>query len=122
MMEEDAAMEKESMTKSEQYIAYSPEQFVAAVDKRRVLFFYANWCPTCVPADEDFQENINSLPKDVVVLRVNYNDSDTDEAENALVEEYGVTYQHTYVQIDAQGNKVAVWNGGKVAELLENLQ
>ncbi len=118
MMEPEDAM----LEANEQYVFFSPEALAAASEKRRVLYFYANWCPTCQPADKDFQENGTQLPEDVVVIRINYNDDDTDEAEKALAKKYGVTYQHTYVQIDDQGEKVAVWNGGKLAEVLENIQ
>jgi hypothetical protein len=57
----------------------------------------------------------------VTIIRVNYNDSDTDPAEEALADEYGVTYQHTFVQIDENGNEVAKWNGGEIEELLERI-
>ncbi|MDA1080044.1 MAG: thioredoxin family protein [bacterium] len=122
MPDPEKAMERVVATTTEQYVFFSPEALAAAVDKRRVLFFYAEWCPTCAPADKDFQANASKLPADVVVVRVNHNDDNTDAAEKALAKEYGVTYQHTYVQIDAAGKKVATWNGGKLAELLENIK
>ncbi len=105
-----------------QYEDYSKSVFDQAVGKRRVLFFYANWCPICRPADSDIRANVAKLPADVVVLRVNYNDTDTDSDEKALAKEYGVTYQHTFVQIDSDGNVVTKWNGGKIAELLNNIK
>ena len=33
------------------YVEYSQTALSQAVDTRRVLYFYANWCPTCRPAD-----------------------------------------------------------------------
>ena len=30
---------------------------------RRVLFFYANWCPTCRPADADFTNHVEKFPQ-----------------------------------------------------------
>jgi thioredoxin-related protein len=53
---------------------------------------------------------------------VNYNDTATDQAEKELAKKYGVTYQHTFVQIDAEGNEVTKWNGGKIEELLHNIR
>jgi len=41
------------------YIEYTKSAFDGAANKRRVLFFYANWCPTCRPADASFQQNKN---------------------------------------------------------------
>lgn len=105
-----------------QYIEYSDTAFEQAKDKNRVLFFYASWCPTCRPADVDFSENMAQIPENVVVFRVNYNDSDTDDSEKTLSERYGITYQHTYVQVDSLGDEVKKWNGGKLSELLQNIQ
>lgn len=90
-------------------------------DKRRVLFFYASWCPTCQPVDRELREEA-ILPADVMVIRVNYNDPDTDSAEEALAEKYGITYQHTFVIIDGQGNELDKWNGGDVDQIVARLQ
>lgn len=105
-----------------QYLLFSPETLASTANTRRVLFFYASWCPICRPADADFQKNVDRLPADVTLIRVNYNDDDTDQAEKDLAQQYGVTYQHTFVQIDGQGNEIAKWNGGQTNELLRNLR
>lgn len=113
--------ESKMMAKS-QYQAFNPEVLEATADTKRVLFFYASWCPTCRPADAAFSTNETEIPDGVSVIRVNYNDSETDEAERELAQKYGVTYQHTFVQIDAAGNQMAKWNGGSLAELQANIQ
>ncbi len=113
---------EQTMMKEGKYLPYSPEVFASTPTTRRVLFFYANWCPTCKPADESFSQNTSQLPSDVTVIRVNYNDTDTDQAEKDLAKKYGVTYQHTFVQIDEQGNEVVKWNGGSIDELLKNIK
>ena len=116
-----ASMMSDSETAG-RYVEYTQSAFEQAVGKRRILFFYANWCPVCRPADADFVENAAKLPSDVVVFRVNYNDTDTESSEKELANKYGVTYQHTFVQIDSNGAVVTKWNGGKMTELLENIQ
>lgn len=121
MRKDDSEMENDSTGKS-QYIHYSKAALDSASSGRRVLFFYASWCPTCKPADTDFTKNIANLPDDVTVVRVNYNDPETDQEEKDLAKKYGITYQHTFVQIDAQGNEVAKWNGGQVDELLATIK
>ncbi|MCA9373330.1 thioredoxin family protein, partial [Candidatus Woesebacteria bacterium] len=103
-------------------VPYTATALAQASTGRRVLFFYANWCPTCRPADADFSANLEKFPADLTVVRVNYNDTDTDAEEKSLAEKYGITYQHTFVQIDADGNELARWNGGQTAELLANLK
>jgi thioredoxin 1 len=117
-------LSEDSIKKSadSRYIEYSPESYELHKDKRRVLFFYANWCPTCRLADADFVKNISIIPEDTVVIRVNYNDSETDNNEKELAKNYAVTYQHTFVQINGHGNEVTKWNGGQTEDLLKNIK
>ena len=132
------AMEKDSMQKSDEkmmdktddsmmmgksrYVEYSKSTFDSSAESKRVLFFYANWCPTCRPADANFKANEAKIPEDVTLIRVNYNDSDIDQEEKALAEKYGITYQHTFVQIDKTGKEITKWNGGQIDELLTNIK
>jgi thiol-disulfide isomerase/thioredoxin len=122
---EDAMMKKseDSMMKDDaRYVEYSKTVLDNSSDKRRVLYFYASWCPICRPADADFKQNSSKIPEDVVVIRVNYNDPDTDQEEKDLAKKYGITYQHTFVQIDTQGKEITKWSGGQTDELLTNLK
>src|SRR3989338_11334857 len=122
---EDVVIKKseDSMMKDDaRYIEYSKTVLDQAVDKRRVLYFYASWCPVCRPADADFKQNSSKIPEDTVVIKVNYNDPDTDQEEKDLAKKYGITYQHTFVQIDAQGKEIAKWNGGQTDELLSKIK
>ena len=121
MMNSDQT-ETAMMKQSSAYLPYTAQALSQTAGNRRVLFFYASWCPTCIPADAEFAANLGKIPSDVSVIRVNYNDPETDTEEKALAQKYGVTYQHTYVQIDAAGEKVAAWNGGAVDELLANIK
>lgn len=94
------------------YVPYSQTAYDAASDKKRVLFFHASWCPTCKVANEDFEQNTTQIPSDVVVFKTDY------DTEKALKEKYEITYQHTFVQVDGQGNQVTKWNGGGVDEVI----
>lgn len=116
---DEAAMMKKEASR---YVEYSKAALDQAADKRRVLYFYANWCPICKPADANFKANSSKIPADVTVIRVNYNDSDTDQEEKDLAKKYGITYQHTFIQIDTQGKEVTKWNGGQTDELLANIK
>ena len=126
IMDDGTIMDKDEhqtmMSDQNRYVVYSKKTLAKASDKRRVLYFYANWCPICRPADANFKENVGRIPQDLVLIRVNYNDSDTDQEEKDLAQKYGITYQHTFVQIDAKGNKISVWNGGQINELLNNIK
>lgn len=71
-----------------------------------VLFFNASWCPTCKVLDESLARQIESFPKDLTVVNVDY------DKETELKSKYGVRIQHTLVQIDSSGNQIAKWSGG----------
>lgn len=117
--EQDKMMKKDSASR---YIEYSKTVLDQATNKRRVLYFYASWCPICRPANEDFIKNSSKIPEDTMVIRVNYNDPDTDQEEKDLAKKYGITYQHTFVQIDSKEKEITKWNGGQTEELLTNIK
>jgi thiol-disulfide isomerase/thioredoxin len=70
-----------------------------------VLFFSAAWCSTCKQARENIEADLAAIPSDLTIVVVDYDDSDD------LKRKYGVTLQHTFVQIDAAGNELAKWSG-----------
>jgi len=72
-----------------------------------VLFFAADWCPNCQADLKDINANGNKMP-DVTVVVIDY------DAAKDLARTYGVTVQDTFVQIDAKGNRLGIWNGGGV--------
>lgn len=103
-------------TSSSRYQLYSQTAFELAKDKKRVLYFHADWCAICRPLDKEFSANTNAIPQNVVLYKTNY------DSETELKKKYAVTYQHTFVQVDAQGNEVTKWNGGGIEELMKNIK
>ena len=79
-----------------------------------VLFFAADWCPTCQSAMKDINANGSRLGAITIVV-VDY------DKEKDLKRQFGVTVQHTFVQIDAKGRKLGAWNGGGVDLILERV-
>jgi thiol-disulfide isomerase/thioredoxin len=114
--------QSETASDSEKYVVFTPEILADTANTKRVLFFYANWCPTCKPTNDEFTNNSNKIPNGVTVIRVNYNDTETDANEKALATKYGVTYQHTFVQIDNQDNVITKWNGGSIDKLVTSIK
>lgn len=79
------------------YVDYSPSA-IADADGRVILFFHATWCPQCVSADGDIKAS--GVPSGITIVKVDY---DTNQDLRA---EYGVTQQTTFVEVDANGEKV----------------
>ncbi len=100
----------------DRYQEYSQDELNEPGGNRRVLFFHASWCPTCKVADAEFEKNASAIPEGVVVYKTDY------DTHAELKKKYGVTYQHTFVQLDGQGNVVKKWNGGGIKELAANVQ
>lgn len=118
MKTDDAMMKKEEsamMNKSGTYIMYSGEALAMAQKGKTVLFFHASWCPNCRTADADIVKNIATIPSGVTILKVDY------DKEVALKQKYGVTHQHTFVEIDASGALVEKWSGGDLAGIIAKL-
>lgn len=121
MMTDDASMieknEGDSMMMEVKgsYEDYAPEKL--AQEGKKVLFFKASWCPSCNSLDKDIMANINAIPGGVSILKVDY------DKEKDLKKKYGITYQHTFVQVDENGNEVAKWSGSStLTDLLGNIQ
>ncbi len=70
-----------------------------------VLFFHADWCPTCRTTDGNLTADPASLPAGLTVVKLDF------DSENDLRQQYGVTVQHTFVQIAPDGAKLAAWTG-----------
>jgi thioredoxin 1 len=88
------------------YEAYTTEKIaMASATHDVVLFFRASWCPTCIAVDKDIKANLGKIPSSLTILDVNY------DASSDLKKKYGVTYQHTFVQVDAQGTLIKKWSG-----------
>lgn len=109
-------MKKDAMMKAKgSYGTYAQEKLAWAKDGKVILFFHASWCPSCKTADTAIQSS--PIPDGVYILKTDY------DANTSLKQKYGVTYQHTFVQVDAAGNMITKWSGSSsVAEIVAKLQ
>src|SRR3989344_2080196 len=113
MMEKRAMEEKDAMMKVGSYETYAPEKVaLASATHDVVLFFRASWCPTCRALDADIKANLSKIPESLAILDVNYDNS------TALKQKYSVTYQHTFVQVDKDGNLIKKWSGSPTLSAL----
>ena len=76
------------------YVVYS-DTAIAQADGRVLLFFHAPWCPQCRSIEADIEAQ--GVPDGVTIIKVDY-DSHQD-----LRQQYGVTLQTTFVEVDASG-------------------
>ena len=115
-----AMMEKkngEMMVMKGSYEAYAPEKVSWAEHGKVVLFFRASWCPSCKTLDTDLKAKMANMPEGVFVFYVDYDNSAD------LKQKYGVTMQHTLVQVDAKGNLISKWSGGATLEdVIKNIK
>lgn len=113
----DESMKKEEMMKVGSYEAYSPEKIARAESGDVVIFFHASWCPSCRGLNADIEANLNAIPEGVSILKADY------DKENELKKKYGVTYQHTLVQVDKNGAMIKKWSGSpNLTSLLSQVQ
>jgi len=112
MMDDDKMMDDKAMSAGS-YEVYDEAKLAMANEGDLVLFFKASWCPTCRALDADIKASLVDVHVGLTILDVNY------DTETALKQKYGVTYQHTLVQVDAQGNLIKKWSGGLTLETIE---
>lgn len=106
MKKEDDIMKEAVVMMKGSYEAYSSEKIAMAETGDVVLFFHASWCPSCRGLNSDIEANMSSIPEGVTILKVDY------DKETELKKKYGVTTQHTLVQVDKNGNLIKKWSGG----------
>jgi thioredoxin 1 len=123
MKKEDTSIVDKGVEKSDlimkkgSYEAYAPEKLARAETGDVVLFFHASWCPSCRGLNSDIETNMSSIPEGVSILKVDY-DKEVD-----LKKKYGVTTQHTLVQVDKDGNLIKKWSGSsKLAVLVSEIK
>lgn len=118
-------MAKEEMVKKDEmapkvagmFVDYAPEKIALAETNDVVLFFNATWCPSCRSLKADIMANQNNIPENTVIVAVDY------DTHGDLKKKYGVTMQHTMVQVDAQGNLIKKWSGSpSLAALVSQIQ
>lgn len=117
--EQDVTEKSEVATKSGSYVTLADynSNLAKYADSKKVYFFHASWCPSCKALDKDISQNVSDIPAGVTIAQVDF-DKETD-----LKEKYGVTMQHTLVQIDDDGNEIAQWSGGRdLASLLAKIK
>jgi len=82
-----------------------------AAEGPTILYFHAEWCPTCRATMISFEARWPEVQPGLTLVIADY------DTETELKARYGVTYQNTFVQVGAQGEKLQIWNGGGIEAL-----
>ncbi len=98
------------------YLPYTPTA-LAQASGNIVLFFYASWSPSGINTDKDIVSKKDKLPKDLTILRVNFDDAE------AMKQQYGITDQQTFVQVTNTGELIKKWRGANTLEdIIQQIQ
>ncbi len=77
------------------YVDYDGDA-IAAAEGRVLLFFHAPWCPQCRSIESDI--DAQGVPDGVTIIKVDY------DSNQSLRQEYGVTLQTTFVEVNPDGD------------------
>lgn len=81
------------------------EQSASRAGTKVVYFFHAPWCPTCRATEQAVERD--GIPAGLTLVKVDF------DTETELRRQYGVTTQHTFVQVDPSGAELAKWTGSE---------
>lgn len=108
---------KNAMNTFGTYADYTLAKLAMAKNGPTILFFKATWCPTCKGVDEDITTHLQDIPAAVSILKVDY------DTQTELKKKYAVTYQHTFVQVDPNGNMIKKWSGSPtLADIVKEIK
>ncbi len=91
------------VTQGGTYEVYSPEKLGYAALGEVILFIYSSSCPACVLLDKDILTNAARIPKDVKILKVDF-DTATD-----ITQKYGLSTPHILIQVNSKGDRITQW-------------
>ena len=80
---------------SDQYVDYSEQAVAWALDQQKdvVIYFGANWCPTCTRFEDKMMGSLSDIPENIMIFA-----ADVDRDEQAK-QTYGVRSQSTTVYL-----------------------
>ena len=91
------------------YLRYNKADFDQALSEGKAVYvyYYATWCPICLTERPNVLGAFNELQlQNAVGFEAHWNDGQQTAEDEELARTYGVTYQHTHLFIDSQGNLV----------------
>ncbi|MDF2379115.1 MAG: S-layer homology domain-containing protein [Candidatus Gracilibacteria bacterium] len=111
-----SALTRETVEGSPSYAKWVKQEYESKRGSEPViLFFHAPWCPLCKRSDQVISDSLKTLSGEVNIRKVDY-DTFTD-----LRKEFKVTYQDTFIILNAAGDEVSRKSGVKTFEDIQEL-
>ena len=88
------------------YYDFDKAHYEQSLKEGKIIFlnFYASWCPICKAEQPDLFAAFNELSnQDVVGYRIHFNDNEVTDDDKEMAKKFGITYQHTKVIINKNG-------------------
>lgn len=101
VLEDQSASSMPEQTLEYSQALYTSNEDVLNEEGPKVIFFHADWCPTCRAMTKRITANIDSYPLGTKIVEVDY------DTENELKKQYGVKVQSTVVVLNANGEAVS---------------
>ncbi len=119
----------QEMAEKSEYLSFNQARYDKSKQEGKTIFleFAADWCPSCQSQHPKNVEAFEQLKdKEIIGFRVNFKDSNTDEDEVNLAKEFGITYQHTRIILNSEGEVVqkatGEWSSGQIIEELKKVE
>lgn len=98
------------------YTEYTADAIAQSNADHILLFFKASWCPSCRALDADIVANADAIPSGVEIYTVDY------DTATALKQQYGITMQHSIIEIDSTGQaKSSISHGLTLRDVLATI-
>lgn len=92
------------------YQDYDGEKIAQSNADHILLFFHATWCPSCRALDSDIVAHRERIPAGVEIYKIDY------DTATALKRQYGVTTQHSIIEITSSGEALSDISHGLTLE------
>jgi thiol-disulfide isomerase/thioredoxin len=81
-----------------------------------ILFFTAEWCPSCVAVEKNIAQRSAYIPPHIAIMMIDYDDQE-------MKEKYNVNQQHTFILLDENGDEVKRWtNSETLGGIISNVK
>lgn len=112
----EAAEQNTATPSPDRFKDYDAEQIANSDAEHIILFFHANWCPSCKALEEDIKANQASIPDNMEIYKVSF------DTATELKSRYGVRVQHSLLEINQNGEaESTILHSSTLASLVNSI-